>query len=153
MNTKLTGKERELRNTNKKIRQLKSKESWNMEKINGLEKKSSLLKNEISHNQKKKNEILAQKTKEKTMTDDDWMAYFRDEDEPVDIDDHIIPNTREARLHRKRVINNIQTHMIDEEVVRQLQLKRIKDFIDGLQKEQKKKKKNKNKNKTNQITS
>jgi len=83
------------------------------------------------------------------MTDDDWMAYFRDEDEPVDIDDHIIPNTREARLHRKRVINNIQTHMIDEEVVRQLQLKRIKDFIDGLQKEQKKK----NKNKTNQITS
>jgi len=149
MNTKLTGKERELRNTNKKIRQLKSKESWNMEKINGLEMKSSLLKNEIYHNQKKKNEILAQKTKEKTMTDDDWMAYFRDEDEPVDIDDHIIPNTREARLHRKRVINNIQTHMIDEEVVRQLQLKRIKDFIDGLQKEQKKK----NKNKTNQITS
>ena len=39
--------------------------------------------------------------------------------------------------------------MIDEEIARQLQLKRIKDFIDGLQKEQKKK----NKNKTNQITS
>ena len=151
MNTNLTVKERELRKTNKKIRHLRSKESWNMEKIGELEKKSSLLKNEISHNQKKKNEILAQKTKEKTMTDDDWMAYFRDEDEPVDIDDHIIPNTREVRLHRKRVIKNIQTHMIDEEIVRQLQLKKIMDHIDKIQKEQNKKKKKKNK--TNQITS
>ena len=36
--------------------------------------------------------------------------------------------------------------ILDEEVVRQLQLKRIVDAIDGIQKEQ-------NKKKTNQITS
>jgi len=147
MNTNLTVKERDLRKTNKKIRHLKSKESWNTEKIGELEKKSSLLEKEISHNQKKKNEILTQKAKEADMTDDDWIDHFSG-NEPMTIDEHIIPNTREARLHRKRVIKNIQTHMIDEEIARQLQLKRIKDFIDGLQKEQKKK----NKNKTNQIT-
>jgi hypothetical protein len=148
MNTNLTGKERELRNTNKKIRHLKSKESWNMEKIGELEEKSSLLNNEISHNQKKKNEILAQKAKEEKMTDDDWIDHFSGS-EPMTIDDHIIPNTRETRLLRKRVIQNIQNHMLDEEIVRQLQLTRIMDAIDGIQKEQGKKKKNK----TNQITS
>ena len=148
MNTNLTGKERELRNTNKKIRHLKSKESWNMEKIGELEEKSSLLNNEISHNQKKKNEILAQKAKEEKMTDDDWIDHFSG-GEPMTINDHIIPNTRETRLLRKQVIKNIQTHVIDEEVVRQLQLTRIMDSIDRIQKEQGKKKKNK----TNQITS
>ena len=141
MNTNLTGKERELRNTNKKIRHLKSKESWNMEKIGELEEKSSLLNNEISHNQKKKNDISVRKTKEKTMTDDDWMDYFRNGETPLNIDDHIIPNTRETRIFRKKVIKNIQTHVIDEEVVRQLQLTRIMDHIDRIQKEQKKKEK------------
>jgi hypothetical protein len=141
MNNRLTVKERELRKIDKKIRHLKSKDSWEMEKIGDLEKKSESLKNEISHNQKKKNEISVRKTKEKTMTDDDWMDYFRNGETPLNIDDHIIPNTREARLHRKRVIKNIQTHVIDEEVVRQLQLKRIMDSIDRIQKEQKKKEK------------
>lgn len=149
MNTKLTVKERELRKTNKKIRHHKSNESWDMEKIGELDQKSELLKKEITYDREKKNEISARKAKEADMTDDDWMAYFRSEGEPMDIDDHIIPNTRETRLHRKRVIKNIQTHMIDEEVVRQLQLTRIMDAIDGIQKEQEKKKKNK----TNQITS
>jgi len=120
-----------------------------MEKIGELDQKSELLKKEITYDREKKNEISARKAKEADMTDDDWMAYFRSEGEPMDIDDHIIPNTRETRLHRKRVIKNIQTHMIDEEVVRQLQLTRIMDAIDGIQKEQEKKKKNK----TNQITS
>jgi hypothetical protein len=57
------------------------------------------------------------------------------------INDHIIPNTRETRLLRKQVIKNIQTHVIDEEVVRQLQLTRIMDSIDRIQKEQGKKEK------------
>ena len=141
-------KERELRKINKKIRHLKSKESWEMKKIGELEKDSSLLEKDIACDKKKKNEISVRETKEKTMTDDDWMDRFREET-PVNIDDHIIPNTRETRLLRKKVIQNIQTHMIDEEVVRHLQLKRIMDSIDRIQKEQEKKKKNK----TNQITS
>ena len=141
MNNRLTMQERELRKIDKKIRHLKSKDSWEMKKIGDLEKKSESLKNEISHNQKKKNEISVRKTKEKTMTDDDWMDYFRNGETPLNIDDHIIPNTRETRLHRKKVIRNIQTHILDEEVVRQLQLKRIMDSIDRIQKEQKKKEK------------
>ena len=150
MNNRLTMKERELRKIDKKIRHLKSKDSWEMKKIGELEKESESLKKDITLDREKKNEISVRKTKEKTMTDDDWMAYFRDEDEPLNIDDHIIPNTRETRLHRKKVIKNIQTHILDEEVVRQLQLKRIMDAIDGIQKKQNKKKKKK---KTNQITS
>ena len=149
MSNHLTGKEKEKRNIDKKIRRYKSKDSWEMKKIGELEKKSESLKNEISHNQKKKNDISVRKTKEKTMTDDDWMDYFRNGETPLNIDDHIIPNTRETRIFRKKVIKNIQTHVIDEEVVRQLQLTRIMDSIDRIQKEQGKKKKNK----TNQITS
>lgn len=141
MNNRLTMQERELRKIDKKIRHLKSKDSWEMEKIGDLEKKSESLKNEISHNQKKKNDISVRKTKEKTMTDDDWMDYFRNGETPLNIDDHIIPNTRETRIFRKKVIKNIQTHILDEEVVRQLQLKRIMDSIDRIQKEQKKKEK------------
>ena len=134
-------KERELRKINKKIRHLKSKESWEMKKIGELEKDSSLLEKDIACDKKKKNEISVRETKEKTMTDDDWMDYFMNEETPLNIDDHIIPNTRESRLHRKKVIRNIQTHILDEEVVRQLQLKRIMDSIDRIQKEQKKKEK------------
>ena len=140
MSNHLTMKERDLRKINKKIRHLKSKESWEMKKIGELEKKSSLLEKDIACDRKKKNEISVRETKEKTMTDDDWMDRFREET-PLNIDDHIIPNTRETRLHRKKVIRNIQTHILDEEVVRQLQLKRIMDSIDRIQKEQKKKEK------------
>ena len=149
MSNHLTMKERELRKINKKIRHLKSKESWEMKNIDVLEKKSESMMKEITHDREKKNEISVRKAKEEKMTDDDWIDSFRSEETPVNIDDHIIPNTRETRLLRKQVIQNIQTHMIDEEVVRQLQLTRIMDAIDGIQKEQEKKKKNK----TNQITS
>ena len=151
MSNHLTMKDRELRKINKKIRHLKSKESWDMKKIDVMEEKSSLLKKEIIHDQKKMNEMLTQKAKEEKMTDDDWIDHFSG-GEPMTINDHIIPNTRETRLHRKRVIKNIQTHMIDEEVVRQLQLKRIMDAIDGIQKEQTLKPRRK-KSRSKQITS
>ena len=149
MSNHLTMKERELRKINKKIRHLKSKDSWEMKNIGELEKKSESTMKEITHDREKKNEISVRKAKEEKMTDDDWIDSFRSEEIPVNIDDHIIPNTRETRLLRKQVIQNIQTHILDEEVVRQLQLTRIMDSIDGIQKEQGKKKKNK----TNQITS
>ena len=141
-------KERELRKINKKIRHLKSKDSWEMKNIGELEKKSESMMKEITHDREKKNEISVRKAKEEKMTDDDWIDPFSG-GEPMTIDDHIIPNTRETRLLRKRVIQNIQNHMLDEEIVRQLQLTRIMDAIDGIQKEQGKKKKIK----TNKITS
>ncbi len=122
-----------------------------MKNIGELEKKSESMMKEITLDREKKNEISVREAEEEKMTDDDWMDRFRDEETPLNIDDHIIPNTRETRLFRKKVIRNIQTHILDEEVVGQLQLKRIMDSIDRIQKEQKKK--NKNKNKTNQITS
>ena len=126
-----------------------------MKKIDDLETESESMMKEITLDREKKNEISVREAEEEKMTDDDWMDRFRDEETPLNIDDHIIPNTRETRLFRKKVIRNIQTHILDEEVVGQLQLKRIMDSIDRIQKEQKKKNKNKNKNKnkTNQITS
>ena len=151
MNNRLTTKERELRKIDKKIRNLKSKDNWEMKKIDDLETESESMMKEITLDREKKNEISVREAEEEKMTDDDWMDRFRDEETPLNIDDHIIPNTRETRLFRKKVIRNIQTHILDEEVVGQLQLKRIMDSIDRIQKEQKKK--NKNKNKTNQITS
>ena len=155
MNNRLTTKERELRKIDKKIRNLKSKDNWEMKKIDDLETESESMMKEITLDREKKNEISVREAEEEKMTDDDWMDRFRDEETPLNIDDHIIPNTRETRLFRKKVIRNIQTHILDEEVVGQLQLKRIMDSIDRIQKEQKKKNKNKNKNKnkTNQITS
>ena len=148
MNNQLTQDQKELRKVNKKIRRLKTgRGSWAMEKIMVLEGQQDLLEKKICRGDQAKARASIRKENEGKMTDDDWMAYYRDEGEPMAIDDHIIPNTRETRLHRKRVIKNIQTHMIDEEVVRQLQLTRIMDAIDGIQKEQEKK------NKTNQITS
>ena len=120
-----------------------------MKKIDDLETESESMMKEITLDREKKNEISVREAEEEKMTDDDWMDRFRDEETPLNIDDHIIPNTRETRLFRKKVIRNIQTHILDEEVVRQLQLTRIMDSIDRIQKEQGKKKKNK----TNQITS
>ena len=126
MNTQLTRKQKDLRKVNKKIRHLKSKEGgWDMEKIGELEKKSELSKKEIALNGEKKNEISVRKAEEETMTDDDWIDHFRiDQDEiHQDIDSHIIPNNRETRLHRKRVIQNLQEHRAEEYMRQQILLR------------------------------
>ena len=56
MDTRFTRKEKELRKVDKKVRNLKAKNSWDMEKIGELEEKSGELSKAIIQKQKKKEE-------------------------------------------------------------------------------------------------
>ena len=126
MDTQLTRNQKELRKVNKKIRHLKARKgSWDMEKIMVLDGQRDILEKRFRQEDKAKAGASIRKENEKKMTDDDWIDHFRiDQDEiHQDIDSHIIPNNRETRLHRKRVIQNLQEHLAEEYMRQQILLR------------------------------
>ena len=124
MNNQLTQDQKELRKVNKKIRNLKARKgSWEMEKIMVLEGQRDILEKKFRLEDQAKAGLRA--AREEKMTDDDWMNRFRVDQDKIhrDIDSHIIPNTRETRLHRKRVIHNLQEHQAEEYMRQQILLR------------------------------
>jgi len=93
-----------------------------MEEITELNRQSDALGKEVLLEQERVEAISAKKENEKKMTDDDWIDHFRiDQDEiHQDIDSHIIPNNRETRLHRKRVIQGLQEHRAEQYMRQQI---------------------------------
>jgi len=126
MNNQLTQDQKELRKVNKKIRRLKTgRGSWAMEKIMVLEGQQDLLEKKICRGDQAKARASIRKENEGKMTDDDWMNHFRIDKHEInqDIDSHIILNNRETRLHRKRVIRNLQEHRAEEYMKQQIQFR------------------------------
>ena len=107
-----------------------------MDKINALEEQQESLEKRILLEQKKKDEALAKEVREKEMTEDDWLEYFR-EDRVEKQEDHSIPNNPQTRRHRKKVIQNLQIHIMGEYMNQQMRLRReiIQQIKDDLEKE------------------
>ena len=122
MDSRLSRNQKDLRKVNKKIRRHKARNSWAMEEITELNRQSDALGKEVLLEQERVEAISAKKENEKKMTDDDWIDHFRiDQDEiHQDIDSHIIPNNRETRLHRKRVIQGLQEHRAEQYMRQQI---------------------------------
>ena len=126
---KLSENKRRLRAINKKIRNAKPAEGeWNMPKIERLEKKrDDILKIIQSEEKKKKVENEKKKAKQafENMTADEALEYFKDfKEEKVEVtEDHGIPNTPHTRRLRKKVLENLNEHMMSEMMNHQMRVR------------------------------
>jgi hypothetical protein len=129
----LSKNQKRLRSVEKKIRQSKPKNgSWDLEKIERLEKQREIMVNIIQVENKKKEE----KEAFKNMTEEQAIEFFKEElqDKPVN---HIIPNTPHTRRLKKKIIQNLNEHMMSEmmnyqvrarmNIIKQLEESRGKD--------------------------
>ena len=102
-----------------------------------MEEKEILQKMEVDKCRKEKR---LQKSREKalieSMSFDETLEYFKSKDQNPIKDDHRIPNTREARIHRKKVIQGIQDYKMDQYFAQQFEMRRkIKAFLESIESE------------------
>ena len=123
---KLSENERRLRAVEKKIRNAKPAEGeWNMPKIERLEKKRDDILVLIQADKKKKKTEDEKKRAKKVfenMTADGALEYFKEEKVDV-VEDHSIPNTPHTRRLRKKVLENLNEHMMSEMMNQQMRVR------------------------------
>lgn len=123
---KLPENQRRLRAINKKIRNAKPAEGeWNMPKIERLEKKRDDILILIQAEEKKKkveNEKKRAKQAFENMTADEALEYFKEEKVEV-TEDHSIPNTPHTRRLRKKILENLNEHMMNEMMNQQMRVR------------------------------
>ena len=108
--TVLSKNQKRLRAVEKKIRRNKPKNgSWNMKKIEDLEKEREIIMNVIQEENKKKEE----KEAFKNMSGDQAIEFFKEEPREKQID-HTIPNTPHTRRLKKKILQNLIDHMMSE---------------------------------------
>ena len=115
----LSKNQKRLRSVEKKIRQSKPKNgSWDMEKIERLEKQKEIIMNLIQKENKKKEE----KEAFKNMTEEKAIEFFKEE--PIEKQvDHTIPNTPHTRRLKKKILQNLNEHMMSEMMNQQIQVR------------------------------
>lgn len=130
MNYNLSVDQRELRKNEKKLRKEKRKENWNMNRIEELE--SIILQLETKMKVDKMNK--EKKEKSKNITEEE-LLNMKYENYHKDDNDHKIPNNRKTRIHRKRVIQKLNEHIMSEYMNQQMEIRiqminHIKDQIE-----------------------
>ena len=133
--------QKELRKNRKSQRHLFGKDDpESMKKLERLmvEEKEIIQKMETNKQRKEKrlgnlqeNELL------KSMTFDETLEYYKNLDKgSVKMEEHRIPNTREARIHRKKVIQGIQEYKMDQYFAQQFEMRRkLKEFLERIENE------------------
>ena len=115
----LSKNQKRLRSVEKKIRLSKPKNgSWDMEKIERLEKERDIIMNLIQAENKKKEE----KEAFKNMTEEQAIEFFKEEPREKQVD-HTIPNTPHTRRLKKKIIQNLNEHMMSEMLNQQIQVR------------------------------
>ena len=90
---------------------------------------------------KQRKEKRLRKLKEKdlleNMTFEETCEYFKSKDQgSVKVEEHFIPNTREARIHRKKVIQGIQDYKMDRYFEEKIEMRRkLKAFLESIESE------------------
>ena len=132
-----------LRKTEKKLRRLKEKKYWDMEKISDLEKESSILRNKIKIDSKKK-DYENQSQNKNQMTSDEWIDYFH-EDKVEEVEDYSLPNTPKMRRHKKNVIKNLNEHILGQYMDQRMEMRMnmIRQIKRELEEDKKEKEKDK----------
>ena len=115
----LSKNQKRLRSVEKKIRLSKPKNgSWDMEKIERLEKERDIIMNLIQAENKKKEEKEACKN----MTEEQAIEFFKEEPREKQVD-HTIPNTPHTRRLKKKILQNLNEHMMSEMLNQQIQVR------------------------------
>lgn len=140
MNAPKTVDQKELRKNRKTQRHLFGKDDpESMKKMERLvmEEKEIMQKMETDKCRKEKR---LQKSREKALIEsmslDETLEYFKGKDQGSVKEDHRIPNTREARIHRKKVIQGIRDYKMDQYFMEQLEMRRkLKEFLESIESE------------------
>ena len=140
MSAPKTVAQKSLRKNLKSQRNLSGKddpESKKKMEILMMEEKEILRKMEVDKCRKEKR---LQKSKEKalieSMTFDETLEYLKSKDKTPIKEEYRIPNTREARIHRKKVIQGIQDYKMDQYFAQQFEMRRkIKEFFESIESE------------------
>ena len=112
----LSKAQKRLRAVNKKIRQEKPSEGeWNVTKIANLEKERDELVTVVQLEQQAKKE----KEDFEKMTADEAIEYFKEEKMDI-VEDNSIPNTPHTRRLRKKILENLNDHMMSEMMNQQM---------------------------------
>jgi hypothetical protein len=141
MNASKTVAQKELRKNRKTQRHLSGKDDpESMKKLERLkfEEKEIMQKMETDKCRKEKR---LQKSKEKTLIEslafEGTCEYYKNLDkDKFKVEDHRIPNTREARIHRKKVIQGIQEYKMDQYFTEQIEMRRkLRAFLESIESE------------------
>tara|TARA_B100001123_G_C15298162_1_gene1020018 strand:- start:930 stop:1355 length:426 start_codon:yes stop_codon:yes gene_type:complete len=130
--------EKELRKKKKQIRRLKRKTNWDMNKINELDDGVLKLEKKISLKNEKYQKEKDEKEKIKGMNDNDWIDHYYENpyDNPTELlNNHKIENNFKNRRHKRKIIQKLNEHMLEEHMLHQIERRRkiiqcLKDEIE-----------------------
>ena len=73
----------------------------------------------------------------KSMTFEETLEYYKNLDKgSAKMEEHRIPNTREARIHRKKVIQGIQEYKMNQYFIEQIEMRRkLKEYLESIENE------------------
>ena len=134
MNSSKTVDQKELRKNLKNQRKLLGKEDLEskkkMERLM-MEETNILQKMETDKCRKEKRlQRLQEKNQIESMSFEETCEYFKSKDRDPVKEDRRIPNTREARIHRKKVIQGIQKYKMDQYFMEQIEMRRkLREFL------------------------
>jgi len=140
MNAPKTVDQKELRKNLKSQRRLLDKDDpesvKKMERLK-MEAKEIIQKMEFDKLRKEKR---LQKSREKKLLEkmsfDETLEYFKSKDQRSVKEDYRIPNTREARIHRKKVIQRIRDYKMDQYFMKQFEMRhKLKTFLESIESE------------------
>ena len=133
--------QKELRKNRKSQRHLFGKDDpESMKKLERLMvKEKEIIQKMETDKQRKEIRLRSHQEKEllKSMTFDETLEYYKNLDKgSVKMEEHRIPNTREARIHRKKVIQGIQEYKMDQYFAQQFEMRRkLKEFLESIESE------------------
>ena len=140
MNAPKTLDQKNLRKNRKIQRNLLGKDDpESMKKLERLivEEKEILQNMEVDKCRKEKRlHRLKEKELLESMTFEETCEYFKSKDRDSIKVDHLIPNTREARIHRKKVIQGVRDYKMDQYFMEQFEMRRkLKEFLENIESE------------------
>lgn len=141
MDSSKTVVQKQLRKNQKAQRRLSDKDDQeSMRKMERLIAEEKEIIQKMKHgNQRKVRRLqnLKEKSHIDSMTFEETCDYFKskDEDKNYKTESHI-PNTREARIHRKRVIEGINEYKMNQYFKEQIEMRlKLKAFLDNIESE------------------
>lgn len=141
MKKQLTVTEKELRKNRKSQRFLSLKDNSESQKRLEIlrEEELGILQKMACDKERKENRLKKAKEKKRleNMSFDQTCEYFKKKDNTTILSqDNIIPNDRETRIHRRRVIQGIQQYKMNQYFEGQLEMRRkLKAFIESVESE------------------
>jgi len=141
MNASKTVAQKELRKNRKSQRRLLDKDDpESMKKLERLMVKETDILQKMERDKCRKNRrLMGFKEKDllESMTFEETCEYYKNLDkDKFKVEDHRIPNTREARIHRKKVIQGIQEYKMDQYFTEQIEMRRkLKAFLESIESE------------------